>query len=82
MTSSERKDTLVFDSIFYNREIVNDANSDASVTLRISDIRGDVIIDNLEIQPGAGVSVKQLERNTEYRVEIKTSGKQIFLNIF
>ena len=82
ITGEETSDVLVFDSVFFRREIVNDANSDAAVTLRVTNSRGTVVLDDLVIQPGTSASLKQLERNQEYQVELKTEGDTIFLNLF
>lgn len=78
----ETTDILMFDSIFYNKEIVNDGNSDFEVMIRILDTNGNIIIDNLLVQPGQSVSIKQLESNTEYKIEAKTAGVgKVILNI-
>ena len=70
---------LNFDSIFYSKEIVLDANSSAEAIFRIFDQAGDLVLDNLTLEPGTSVS---LERNTNYLVEVKTSGEAIFVSFF
>lgn len=70
---------LNFDSLFCSKEVVLDANSKGPVFLRISDEQGNVVIDNLMISPGFGVSLDALERNTNYIVEMKTYANTVFL---
>lgn len=70
---------LNFDSLFYSKEAVLDANSEGTVFLRISDEQGNVVIDNLMVSPGFSVSLDALERNTNYIVEMKTSAPVIIL---
>ena len=73
---------LNFDSIFYSKEIVLDANSSAEAIFRIFDQAGDLVLDNLTLEPGTSVSLDTLERNTNYLVEVKTSGEAIFVSFF
>ena len=47
--------------------------------LRISDEQGNVVIDDLMVSPGFGVSLDALERNTNYIVEMKTYANTVFL---
>lgn len=75
----ETTDSLNFNSLFYHREVVSDSNSDGPVTLRIWDKNEMVILDEVEIQPGASVSLEKLHWNTEYRVEIQLHAKTAFL---
>lgn len=67
------KDYLEFDSIFCSQKVVNDANSDEGVEIRISDLNGKGIIDNLTIEPGEEINLNQLKRNVKYIVEVKTT---------
>lgn len=73
---------LNFDSIFYSKEIVLGANSSAEAVFRIFDQAGNLVLDNLALQPGTSVSLDTLERNTNYLVEVKTSGEAIFVSFF
>ena len=73
---------LNFDSIFYSKEIVLDANSSAEAVFRIFDQAGNLVLDNLALQPGTSVSLDSLERHTNYLIEVKTSGEAIFVNFF
>ena len=70
---------LTFDSKLYDKEVVVDANSDAEVSFRISDQQGNVILDSLTLQPGTGMILDKLEYDTNYIVEIKTSGSTVII---
>ena len=78
----ETTNTFVFDSAFYNKKIVNHANSDSEVMIRVLDVDGNIIIDNLEVQPGHSASLDQLDDKTEYRIEAKIAEGKAILNIF
>ena len=73
---------LNFDSIFYSKEIVLDANSSAEAVFRIFDQAGNLVLDNLTLEPGTSVSLDSLERNTNYLIEVKSTGEAIFVNFF
>ena len=77
----ETTSTFAFDSAFYNKEIVNHANSDSEVMIRVLDVNGNIVIDNLEVQPGHSASLDLLDDKTEYRIEAKITGDKVFLNI-
>ena len=75
-------DTLNFDSIFYDRKVVNTGNSRDSVTLRVLDSQGNVVVEEFELRPGESASLRQLQRFTDYQVEMKTDAEIIFLNFY
>lgn len=69
----ENSDVLVFDSIFYEKEVTLDGNSDGAVDIRIFDRNGTIVLDERTLQPGKSLDLEVLQRNTEYVVEIKTA---------
>lgn len=71
-----------FDSVFYSKEVSNDANSSGDVILRISDDSGKVIIDEITVEAGKSVLLDKLERNTEYIFEIKADCEFVLLRIY
>lgn len=73
---------LNFDSIFYSKEIVLDANSSTEAVFRIFDQAGNLVLDNLTLEPGTSVPLDSLERNTNYLIEVKSTGEAIFVNFF
>lgn len=73
---------LNFDSLFYTKEIVLDANCTEAVTFRIYDQKENIVVDALTLQPGTAASLEALERNTNYIVKAKTSGTDIIVRFF
>lgn len=68
---------LVFDSLFYEKEVILDGNSPGPVTLQIQDLEGNIVLADLTLQPGRAASLETLRRNTPYLVEFKTSADSI-----
>ena len=65
---------LVFDSVFYEKWVVNDANgSDAE--MRVLDKEGNIVIAPFLLEAGRQASLEQLHDNTEYLVEIRAEGQ-------
>jgi len=71
---------LEFDSVFYSKEVVNDGNSSGAVFLRISDVSGNIVLNETEIMPGASLPLDILKNKTSYTVEIKSEADFIHLN--
>lgn len=78
--SFQEGDALVFDSIFYEKEAVLDANSDGAVSIRILDRAGNIVLGETQMEPGTGLSLDVLQSNTEYIVEVRTTGDHVLLN--
>lgn len=76
----DTEDYLIFDSVFFAQEVVNDANSDGAVVLRIKDAAGDMVMDPTIILPGEAVSLHDLQRNQSYLVEVKIDSGSCILN--
>lgn len=68
---------LNFNSRFYKMHIMPGAGADYTVSMRISDLNGNVIKE-FTLESGKGVSLEDLERNTDYKVEIMTDDKFVF----
>lgn len=75
----EENEYLNYDRLFCQKEVVVHVNSDASVDLRIRDMDGNIVLDSLTVHPGTSVSLDELKRNTDYKVEIKADAKFIFI---
>lgn len=73
-------DVFIFDSIFYKKEVTLDANSDTSISIRISDINGTLVLDEKTIQPGTSLNLDMLKKDVEYIVEIKGNANFIGLH--
>ncbi|MFJ8099972.1 MULTISPECIES: zf-HC2 domain-containing protein [unclassified Lysinibacillus] len=77
----DNKEYFKFDSIFWNKEIVNDANNDGEVLLRIKDANGQVIVDEFHISPGKSKKLEGLKKNVNYYLEIKAKKGEFFINV-
>ncbi|MFJ6208508.1 hypothetical protein [Lysinibacillus sp. NPDC092081] len=75
------EDYLKFDSIFGDKEVVNHANSNGNVILRIKDVDGHVVVDEIEISPGKSIKLDGLKIHIKYSFEIKAKKGQYLINI-
>lgn len=73
-------DVLVFNSIFYEKEVTLDGNSDDAVSIRIFDKAGNIVLKESVIEPGTSLKLDALQDNTEYVVEVKTTADFVLLN--
>ena len=71
---------LNFSSIFYKKEMINDANSSGHVAVRILDENRNIILDEIIVDAGESISIKVLEDNMNYIVEVKCKEGRYFLN--
>ncbi|MFJ7747522.1 helix-turn-helix domain-containing protein [Peribacillus sp. NPDC097295] len=69
--SFEANDYLIFDNIFWDKEITNSANSKGDIILRIKDSKGKVVEGNLEIPQGKSIIFEKNKKNEKYFLEIK-----------
>ena len=77
----DEQNYVIFDSIFWDKEIVNSAASEKAVLLRIKDDNGNVVIDEIQIPAGKNVKLDSLKRNEKYYIEIKASSQgRFFIN--
>ena len=74
------QDYLMYGRLFGQKEIVNDANSENDVLLRVKNAKGDVIIDEILIAPGKSVQLEDLKRGEKYYLEIKASPGYFTIN--
>ncbi|MGE7954884.1 zf-HC2 domain-containing protein [Lysinibacillus xylanilyticus] len=74
------QDYLMYGRLFGEKKIVNDANSESDVLLRVKDAKGDVIIDEILIPPGKSVKLEDLKRGEKYYLEIKASPGHFTIN--
>ncbi|QDQ02394.1 hypothetical protein FOH38_18995 [Lysinibacillus fusiformis] len=74
------RDYLIYDRLFWKREIVNDANNERDVLLRVKDEKGNVIIDDFQISPGKSVKLDGLKRKEKYFFEIKAPQGRYSIN--
>lgn len=73
-------DVLVFDSVFYDKEVTLDANGDGPVQIRILDGAGDTVLEETVLEPGTSLSLDRLADDTAYLVEVKTTADFVLLD--
>jgi hypothetical protein len=71
---------LIFDSIFWGKEITNDVNNEVDVFLRIKDEDGNVLIDEIKVPAGKSMKLDGLKRNKQYFFEIKAPQGSFLIN--
>ena len=71
---------VIYDSVFWEKEIINSANNESDVLLRVKDEKGDVIIDDILIPLGKGVKLDGLKRKEKYFFEIKAPSGRFTIN--
>ena len=71
---------MLFDSVFYDKEMINDANSDRDVLVRILDENNEVIMDDVAIEVGTSIKFRRIEKNTEYIVQVEGNKGTYFIN--
>lgn len=76
----DNADVLNFDSVFYSRAVINDANSTDAVLLRFINPVSHEYVAEAEVFPGTSFSLTTLKRNTDYAVEIKSDAEFVHLN--
>ncbi|MFB8374629.1 hypothetical protein ACWIE6_19280 [Paenibacillus taichungensis] len=74
------KDSMEYDTIFWEKAIINDANSDRNVLLRVKDAKGDIVIEEFQVSPGTSKHLDGLIKDTEYFFEIKAEEGKFILN--
>ncbi|MBO0589733.1 hypothetical protein, partial [Sporosarcina sp. E16_8] len=74
------QDYVIYDSIFWTKRVINDANNESDVLLRVKDEQGNIIIDEFRISPGNGMELKKLKRNKKYFLEIKAPQGRYSIN--
>lgn len=78
----EGEEYFMFDSIFAQKELTNHANNESDITIRVKDMEGQIIIDELTIAPGIPASLKEMKLYEKYQIEIKTQNERTFLCIY
>ena len=75
---NDRND-LTFDTIFWDKEITNHANSESAIFLRIKDVNGNVVVDEFQVSPGKSVKLDSLKNDEKYFFEIKATQGRSFI---
>ncbi|HBU81741.1 MAG TPA: hypothetical protein DEF35_08890 [Paenibacillus sp.] len=74
------KDSVKFDSVFWDKTIINDANSAGNVLLRVKDEKGNIVIDEFQVSPGTSKNLTDLSKDQQYFFEVKAQQGQFIIN--
>jgi hypothetical protein len=72
---------IIFDSIFWEKEIVNHAVNEENVLLRVKDDNDNIVIDEVQVPAGTSVKLEDLKRNEKYYIEIKAPQGNFTINV-
>ena len=73
--TAEKEKYLEFDSVFSELHFVNTGYSSGPVELRVLDAEGNIVVEPFVLEPGRGIYLQQLERDTPYIVEFRGEGQ-------
>ncbi|MGE7924286.1 anti-sigma factor family protein [Viridibacillus arvi] len=84
------KNYLIFDSVFWKKSIVNAGSNEidsgneteSDILLRVKDVNGKVIVDEIQVKPATSVKLDGLKKNEKYFFEIKAPQGRFFINAF
>jgi len=71
---------VIYDRIFWTKEIINDASNESDVLLRVKDEEGKIIIEEFSVSSGKSIKLGDLKRNEKYFFEIKAPQGQFRIN--
>ncbi|KAF6558373.1 hypothetical protein G9G63_25650 [Paenibacillus sp. EKM202P] len=74
------QDSIKFDSVFWKKTIINDANSAGNAHVRVKDEKGDIVIDEFQVSPGNSKQLNGLNNDKQYYFEIKAAKGQFIIN--
>lgn len=75
----ENQKYLIYESVFWKKEITNHANNKSEILLRVKNEEGKILIDELKISPGTSVKLENLKNNEKYFFEFKTKNDGMYL---
>lgn len=79
---------LIYDRVFWKKSIVNTVSNsidsgneiESDILLRVKDVNGKVVVDEIQIKSGQSVKLDSLKKNEKYFFEIKASQGRYFIN--
>jgi len=78
------KKYLIYDRVFWKKSIVNaasnDSGSESDILLRVKDVNGKVVVDEIKVKSGKSVKLDGLKKNEKYFFEIKAPQGRFFIN--
>ncbi|KYG28118.1 helix-turn-helix domain-containing protein [Alkalihalobacillus trypoxylicola] len=75
-------DFLMFEGMFWDKEIINEANSHSTLEVQIREYQTDTIIESFSIIPGESYQFDSLKNKVRYNVEVRGHNGTYFLNIY
>lgn len=88
LDSIEYQDYIIYDRVFWKKSIVNTVSNDingggeieGNIFLRVKDIDGKVVIDEIQVKSGQSVRLDGLKKNEKYFFEVKAPQGRYFIN--
>lgn len=74
------KNYLIYDRVFWKKSIVNSANNESDIFLRVKDVNGKVVVDEIQVMSGTSVELSGLKKNEKYFFEIKAPQGKFIIN--
>lgn len=82
------KNYLIYDRVFWKKSIVNAASneydsgneSESDILLRVKDVNGKVVVDEIQVKSGKSVKLESLKKNEKYFFEIKAPQGRFIIN--
>ncbi len=78
--SFNEKNYLLYDRGFWKKEIVNHANNEGDILLRVKDVNGNVVVDEIQVESGTSLRLDGLKKNEKYFFEIKAPQGRFHIN--
>lgn len=73
-------DYLIFSSVFYKKEVINDINNPYDITIRILDENQTIVLKDTTIKLGESINLHCLKYNKNYIVQVKCKPGRYNLN--
>lgn len=71
---------LIFSSVFYKKEVINDINNPYDITIRILDENQTIVLKDTTIKLGESINLHCLKYNKNYIVQVKCKPGRYNLN--
>ncbi|GAF65524.1 putative transcriptional regulator [Bacillus sp. TS-2] len=75
-------DFLMLEGMFWDKEIINEANSHSTLEVQIREYQADTIIESFSLSPGESYQLDSLKNKVRYNVEVRGHNGTYFLNIY
>ncbi|MFF5994619.1 zf-HC2 domain-containing protein [Lysinibacillus sp. KU-BSD001] len=75
------EDSFMFDSVFWDKELVNGISNESDILLRVKDKNGHILFGPVQVPAGKSVKLEGLKRNEPYFFEIQASRGRYFISV-